>query len=32
MRRRLVFVLPSDSHLVSGGNIYNRELLAAARH
>jgi glycosyltransferase involved in cell wall biosynthesis len=31
MRRRLVFVLPSDSHLVSGGNIYNRELLAAAR-
>lgn len=29
--RRLVFVLPSDSHLVSGGNIYNRELLAAAR-
>ncbi len=28
---RLVFVLPSDSHLVSGGNIYNRELLAAAR-
>ncbi len=29
--RRLAFVLPSGSHLISGGNIYNRELLAAAR-
>lgn len=28
---RLVFVLPPDSGLVSGGNIYNRELVAAAR-
>ncbi len=28
---RLAFVLPSGSHLVTGGNIYNRELLGAAR-
>ena len=29
--RDLVFVLPPDSHLISGGNIYNRELTAAVR-
>lgn len=29
--QRLVFVLPPDSGLVSGGNIYNRELVGAAR-
>ncbi len=27
--RRLVFIVPPGSELVSGGNIYNRELLAA---
>jgi glycosyltransferase involved in cell wall biosynthesis len=31
MNRRLVFVFPPESDLVSGGNIYNRELVAAAR-
>ncbi|HYU16136.1 MAG TPA: glycosyltransferase family 4 protein [Candidatus Acidoferrum sp.] len=29
--QRLIFVMPPDSGLVSGGNIYNRELLSAAR-
>ncbi|HKE14264.1 MAG TPA: glycosyltransferase family 4 protein [Kofleriaceae bacterium] len=29
--RRLVFVLPDASDLVTGGNIYNRELVDAAR-